>query len=484
MSLNPSVIFGLKLKKFREMRGLTITEFAALCELSPMYLTELEKGSKYPKPDKIHRIAKALGRSYEDLISPKLTEEFAPLEDFLNSPILANFPFHLFGISLKDLVDMLTRSPAQVSALLKALLNIAESHHLQLEDLFRVALRAYQESKLNYFEDIEDAVEELIRNYGPNSSLEHLNKLLRELYDYKIDFEHLSRYPELLIYRSVYLDLSSPRLLVNPALSLPQKRFVLARELGYQFLGLKERAWTFVPEQASSFEQVLNDFKASYFAGALLINKEQILADLKRLFEMPNWDYRELLALVEKYDATPEMLFYRISELVPTFLGLKLHFLRYNFEEGQIRLVKQLNTAHFTVGLSMSEHHCRRWAVLRYLKKLAREVGKKGRYIFAGAQLSKFVDSEKQFLCLSIASSSPLRQGTLSSVAIGLYQDESLERQVKFLADKTIPRIQVGTSCERCPLRDCQERAAEATVLLNLEQRRKRINLLKLLRQE
>ena len=54
------------------------------------------------------------------------------------------------------------------------------------------------------------------------------------------------------------------------ALSELQKKFILAREIGYQVLGLKERAMTSAPERVDSFEQVLNDFKASYFAGALL----------------------------------------------------------------------------------------------------------------------------------------------------------------------------------------------------------------------
>ena len=35
---------------------------------------------------------------------------------------------------------------------------------------------------------------------------------------------------------------------------------------------------TSAPERVDSFEQVLNDFKASYFAGALLVNRERLLA--------------------------------------------------------------------------------------------------------------------------------------------------------------------------------------------------------------
>lgn len=471
----------MKLKKFRELRGMTLTEFAARCDLSPSYIADLEKGRKYPNPDKIYRLAEALGRSYEDLISPKLTEDFAPLELFLNSPVLKNFPFHLFGISINDLVELVTRSPAEASALLKALLNIANSYHLEAEHLFRAALRAYQESKLNYFEEIEEAVEEFDHNYGNSDgySLKHLQEILEQFYNCKVDYEELNQYPELMCYRSVYLNRDHPKLLVNPILNEPQRRFILAREIGYQFLGLSVRAITSAPEKAESFEQVLNDFKASYFAGALLLERKHLLADLEEFFAFEKWDYKRLIALVDKHKATPELLFYRISELIPRFFGIKLHFLRYNLEAGTVRLVKQLHAEHLSSGLSLNESHCRRWLVLRYLKKLARDLDsgvRKGRNIIAGAQISNFIDQEKRFLCLGMASRLTLNRTVTSSVAIGLQYDDILERRVRFLQDKSLARLQVGTTCERCPMTEgeCQDRVAPATILMQLDLQQKR----------
>lgn len=481
MSLNVPVIFGMKLKKFRELRGMTLTEFAARCDLSPVYIADIEKGRKYPNPDKIYRIAEVLGRSYEDLISPKLTEDFAPLELFLNSPVLKNFPFHLFGISINDLIELVTRSPAEASALLKALLNIADNYHLKAEHLFRAALRAYQESKLNYFEDIEEAVEEFDYNYGnpEGYSLKYLQQIIEQFYNCEVDYHQLERYPELMVYRSVYLDRERPTLLINPMLNEPQRRFILAREIGYQFLGLSTRAFTSAPEKAESFEQVLNDFKASYFAGALLLERKQLLGDLEELFASEKWDYKRLISLVDKHKATPELLFYRISELIPRFFGIKLHFLRYNLEAGNIRLVKQLHAEHLSLGLGLNESHCRRWLVLRYLKKLARDLDsgiRRGRNIIAGAQISNFIDQDRRFLCLGMASRLTLNKTVASSVAIGLQYDEILERRVRFLQDKSLARLQVGTSCERCPMTEdeCQDRVAPATILIELDLKRKR----------
>ncbi|MEW6735781.1 MAG: helix-turn-helix transcriptional regulator, partial [Acidobacteriota bacterium] len=98
MSLNVPVIFGMKLKKFREGQGMSLTDFAVRCDLSPSYVTEIERGKKYPKTEKIVRMAEVLGRNYDELVSLKLSPELAPLENFLSSPILKDFPFHFFGI--------------------------------------------------------------------------------------------------------------------------------------------------------------------------------------------------------------------------------------------------------------------------------------------------------------------------------------------------------------------------------------------------
>src|SRR5262249_13099067 len=106
MGLNHKVIFGMKLRQFREQAGLSLTDFGVRTGLSTSYLTEIEHGKKYPKAEKIARLAEALGRSYDDLVSIRLDEELSPLADFLASPLLHNFPYHLFGISPAQVVEL------------------------------------------------------------------------------------------------------------------------------------------------------------------------------------------------------------------------------------------------------------------------------------------------------------------------------------------------------------------------------------------
>ncbi len=482
MSLNIPVIFGMKLKKFREGHGMSLTDFASRCDLSPSYVTEIERGKKYPKTEKIVRMAEVLGRNYDELVSLKLSEELAPLETFLSSPILKDFPFHFFGIALTDLLEIMTRSPSEAAALVEAMVDIANHYQVGVEHLFRAALRAYQERKQNYFEEIEEAVEEFDNNYGDPSlhgySYEQLCKVIKEFYHYQIDENSLAENPKLQGYRSILIPREEPKLLINPRLNLTQRKFLLAREIGYQFLGLKIRALTSAPERVDSFEQVLNDFKASYFAGALLIKSKSIRADITDFFSLSEWKPKIFLSLLDKYGVTPEMLLYRLSEIIPRFFGFKLHFLRYNEEQGRVKLVKQFNMFRLLVpnGLGLTEHHCRRWLGLRLLRQL-RSARRITTHPIVGVQISRFIEEpDSRFLCFGLARPLTLNQNANSSVTIGMQFDENLEKTIKFLKDRTIPRIEVGTSCERCPLptEECTERIVPATIVAQIAENRER----------
>ena len=78
----------------------------------------------------------------------------------------------------------------------------------------------------------------------PAISLQRLKAVLTQKYGCVLDENTLNQYPELRGFRSIWLDGQSPRLLLNPKLLPGQKAFILGREIGYRYLGLKERAVT------------------------------------------------------------------------------------------------------------------------------------------------------------------------------------------------------------------------------------------------
>ena len=95
---NLRLILGLKLRNLRLARGEALRDIAERAGLSVSYLSELEQGKKYPKPDKLLRLAEALEVPYDDLVSLKVTAELRPLKDAVSSRVLREFPFELFGL--------------------------------------------------------------------------------------------------------------------------------------------------------------------------------------------------------------------------------------------------------------------------------------------------------------------------------------------------------------------------------------------------
>ncbi len=472
---NVRVIFGMKLRQFREQLGYTLKALAQKTGLSPSYLTEIEKGKKYPKAEKILQLAEALELSFDDLVSLKLDNQLNPLTGLLDSPLMQQFPFQLFGITSRDVLDLVTRSPNEASTLIRTLGEIAASYDMRVEHFFYAALRSYQEAHQNHFADLEDAADTFATERGWDRTQPLTDDVLREVltdtYGYILDDQTLDAYPELQGFRSVLATRDSPQLLLNSKLLPAQKAFVLGREIGYCYLGLHDRATTSSPSEVRSFAQVLNDFKASVFSGALLMSRTYLIADLELFLARPQWDATAFLQLLTRYNATPEMFFYRLSELIPTFLQLpQLHFLRLHSDVGSQRyhLTKHLNMSQLPLphGLGLHEHYCRRWLSVRVLRQLEqRQRHGGGQVPVVGAQRSHFVGDETEYICISLARPLVLTPATNTSVTLGFRVDDAFKKQVRFWDDPAIACVEINETCERCPLSEvaCCERAVPAT---------------------
>jgi hypothetical protein len=487
MSINlVNVIFGMKVRQSRTEADLTLTEFAEQCELSPSYVTDIEKGRKYPRADKIMRMAEVLNKEYDEMVSIKLPPSLTYLESTLSSAILRRFPFEEFGFEPGDLVTMLTREPDKASALLHAVLDIGRRYDLQEEEFLRAALRSYQEMNENYSQELEDAALAFTAEFAniyhltsdPPLPLTTLRTILEQEYHYEIDESTIGENEHLAGFRCVFVPGKQPKLHVNSHLTSTQIKFLLAREIGYQYLQLKERSLTSTPNEINSFQQILNDFRAAYFGGALLMPRAGMLADLQRVFAMTTWDPQPFLDLLTRYDVTPEMLFYRFSELIPEFFGIKFHFLRFHKVEDEYKLYKQLNMNRLPIpsGIGLDEHYCRRWLSVRLLEDFP--AGNGDASLRVGVQMSEFVESQEKFLCIGFSRPLRMMPDVASSVIVGFRVDAELSNIIRFANDPTIPQVLINETCERCRLtaEQCQDRAAPP-LILQAEERAREVKL-------
>ena len=460
------LIFGLKLRELRQERGFTPAEMARACDVSVSYLNEIEKGKKYPKADKILSLSKVLGVSYDQLVSLTLSRRLEPISELLQSDLLKEFPLDMFGLDPLRIVELIADAPAKMNAFISTLFEIARNYEMRQEHFFLAALRSFQEMHDNYFEELEQdvrtfAVEHNLPTAAPLDRRQ-LERVLVEQYGYTLDRAGLNEYAHLGRLRSVFQP-KSKRLLLRRELTGAQEGFVLGREIAFNYLSLKDRPYVNASFPVRSFEEVLNNFKASYFAGALLMEEEMLVRDLTGFFNAKKWEPTLLLDLLTRYDVSPEMFMQRITNLLPRHFGIQsLFFLRFDQANGSsdYKLTKELHLSrlHNPHGNELHEHYCRRWISLRMIAELRQQPPTDAPSYTLGAQRSRYPNGD-EYLCLTLA-----RAGTATepavSVTVGLLCDDNLRQKVRFLDDAAIIVKEVNETCERCTIPDCEVRAA------------------------
>ncbi len=465
------LIFGLKVKQLRQDRNLSLSELAARSNLSVSYLNEIETGKKYPKTDKIATLSQALGVKYDNLVSLRLARNLAPIGELLESNILEKLPLDHYGIDINKLISLMSGASIQISALIAAIIEMTKSTERSQNNFSRTALRTFKEFNDNYFEDIENAVKKFIAENKIEEThfieYDKLKTILEKNYNYDIDESSLNKFPEINDLRAVVVKNKKYRLFLNNKLSVAQKTFVIGRELAYNYLSIKDRSYIHSSVQLNTFDQLLNYFRASYFSTALVINSKFFIRDIEEFFNSPQWDANGLLTLIEKYNATTEMFFQRLTNLSSKYLGLnKFFFLRFNYENGSnsYKLSKELrlNTHRNPGGYQTDEHYCRRWLSIEILKTLETELNEDNNYNkkVTGILHSKFFETEDEYLSISVAQRDRLIKNNLTSLTIGFQFDDILKEKVKFWNDPTIKFKIVNDTCEKCNLTDCEERVS------------------------
>lgn len=465
-------IFGIKLRKYRERKGYSLKKLSEITGLSSSYLNEMENGKKYPKPEKIIEISKALEVSFDSLVTLNIDKDLIDLVKIIDSPIIQSFPFKAFGINHKDLIDI--TSPGKFSALIGTLIGIAKNYDMRVEYFFLAALRSYQEMHNNYFQSLEDKAIEFLTSKNIDPLKEELNldffkNVLLKDFNYEIIELNFNNYPELSDLRTVYIKGKPNKIIINEKLNDAQKAFVLGREIGYCYLNLKERANTSSWLKVTSFDQVLNHFQASYFSGAIIINKDKLSNDMSEFFNLETWQPEAFLNIMKKYQATSETFMYRLSEILPYAFDLKeIHFLRFfnTIDTEHYILNKELNMSRIIIpqGIGLNEHYCRRWMSIKLLNKLS---GSKDKLVI-DAQYSNFLADNSEFFCITVANPIPLVDKSNMSLTLGFNVTDNLKKTVKFLNDPQITKDFINETCQRCSLsyEECVLRASPPSTYL------------------
>jgi len=460
-------VFGLKLRQQRQKKDWSLQDLADKTKLSKSYLNEIENGKKYPKHDKILQLADVLNCKFDDLVSTKLDKNLAPFGELLQSDFFKEIPLELFGINKNTLINIISEAPKQVTAFINTLIEISQNYNLGKERFYFAVVRSFQELYDNYFPEIEEKAQGFASKnklkLGKNIDINHLEKILSEIFGYEIRSEDFEKHGAINNLRSLYIP-EKKLLLLNQLLDENQKTFILAKEIGFNVLALNPRPNTYSWLDFTSFEELLNNFYASYFAGCILIPKNELVEKLEEFFDEPEWNSPKFDALVSHFTNSPETFYYRITNILPSEFGIKdLFYLCFvkkkNTDKIQILKELHLNQQQAPHANSMNEHYCRKWVSIKNIKEL------KENEILTAAQISHYKDSGLSYLVISTSHKNPFSDGANRSYCIGILLNSTSLKKIKFAKSTSVKSENVGVTCETCNITDCEVRKAPPTRL-------------------
>lgn len=447
---NIRFIFGLKLKQLRAENALSLSQLSNKTGISKSYLNEIEKGKKYPKPEKIEALAYALNTSYDELVSLQLDKKLTPISSLIKTNLLSELPLDFFGVSSHDLLVLLSNAPVQFSAFVDAIIRIGREHDFKVESLYFSVLRSYQEMHDNYFPELESKANELRKELDvtmhSTSITQTLTQLLETKYNYTIDFDGFREQPRLHNLRYLLIPGRKPKLLLNKKLSDTQQLFILSREVGFNVLEATKRPLTSSWIETLSFEHVLNNFRSYYLASALLLDERIFTKGLVDFTKKERFTPGDVIRLMEQNHSNAEMFMLRITNLVPKYFRFpQLFFTRYNHSltNNTITLTKALNGS----GLKQNNNSfwedkaCQRWVANETLMKLEKSKSTKPICTIYKVNYEK---SHPQYLVISVAYSMLPSENLNCCISVGFLINNRFISKTRFVNDPTIPEISVA----------------------------------------
>ncbi len=462
------LILGFKLRGLRKNQNLSLKELSLKSGLSPSYLNEIEQGKKYPRSDKITLLSQALSVPEQQLSSFELNKEFLNLSQTLKSQFVTELPLELLGFSNRTIFQSLTKNPKQMKQLLATFLEIMRIHSIQVEDFFIAILRGHLNSHDNFFPQIEEKVKAFktelnLSDFSQLPPVGFLVETLNSVFGKDVIIESFDDYPLEIQSLTFFCKKKGSAIttFINGNISPKSLYSILLKEIAFSYMKLKERPLTSNFE-LESLSQLYNDFQATYFSNAFLIPQQTFIGQIKNLFLEDKWDGQGFSQWIQTYSGTTETFFQRLTQVLPTFFNLKdIFYLKFYYDTKQehfyLSQELHLSQLHSPHEIKNDEQYCRRWITTSLLQNLCKD---NPRSLTAGIQRSFFIDEKTDYLCLSVAEDQELNSDIKVGFTLGISMDENAKRLISFSEDSVITRKEVGQTCERCSISNCEQRAS------------------------
>ncbi len=348
-----SLMIGRRIRHLRADRGLTLEDLAAAIGRAPSQLSVIENGRRELRLGELQKLARALGTSLDDLLSPEPPSRRAALEIALERAQRGPL-FSALRVPSLPIRKGLSDGAIEVILALNSELERLHTERAATPEEARRAnteLRAEQRKRGNYFAEIEAAARSLLsaigHRGGPLSQREtadiaaHLGFTLHYVTDLPADTRSVTDHA----HGRIYLPLRRP--------AGGDPRSALLQALAAYVLGKKEPV-----DYADLLRQRV---ETNYLAAALLLPEEsavEFLGAAKDARELSVEDLRDAFAV------SYETAAHRFTNLATYHLGLPVHFLKVH-SSGTILKAYENDGAGFptdALGAVEGQPVCRFWS--------------------------------------------------------------------------------------------------------------------------
>lgn len=459
-STQNNTAMGQKLRELRLSRGLQQGEVARRLEISPAYLSLIEKGKRTVQLPILVKALELYGVSVEEFMS-SLGEGRVEqsLEQLLDEPLLRSL-----NLSEEDLRGI--GADPKIVTTITALFNLFKNTRAQLDNVMQSlearergeseALRFdyhpfdevtdFLEAHQNYFAAIEARAAAFRHDAGFSDRVS-----TRELVDALGTQRDIAvRLVDEVSGASVIRrwDEASRTLTLSKRMLEPRLKFQLAHTIGLSLLEEEELHVPLLEGRELKYEETRKLIKihlANYFAGALLLPYDLFFEEVQRT----RYDVERLAQL---FATSYETVAHRICNLGdPARRGVPMHFLR-------VDVAGNISKRYSGDGMRFPHHDgsCPKMAV--HLAFLTPTVITK--------QYSQLPDGTTYFSFAKVVSESrggSLARGTVYSIGLGCHADDAKHLayadDVPFVDPKRMA-VLVGTTCRFCERTDCNMRSA------------------------
>lgn len=446
-----------RLRELRLARGIQQSEVARRLDISPAYLSLIEKGKRVIQLPLLFKALELYGVSMESFME-SLGERHVDdgLARLLDEPLLRSL-----NLSEEDLASF-SAEPKMVMTV-AGLFNLYKNARAQLDNVVEAVRKQTQseaslrfdytpfdevtdflERNDNYFASLEERAEKLRRDAGLETGMRasDLERVLTE--NLGVRLHHLD--PD---ERGIIVQWSEDRdelAIANHTLE-QRLKFHLAHAIGLRIFDEEKTHKEILADYGGHYGETRRLIKihlANYFAGALML-------PYREFYEAVRGSRYDVEGLARRFEVSYETVAHRMCNLsAPNLKGLPMHFIR-------VDLAGNISKRYSGDGIRFSHYDgsCPKMAV--HLAFLTPNVITK--------QYSRFPDGSTYFCFAKVVSapvSGSLVKGTVHSIGLGTHADAAKHLvyadDLPF-ADPARMAVPVGTTCRFCERTNCNMRS-------------------------